>query len=79
LDKILSDNNLTKEEKGKQCLQLINDAETEVLKNKNDGEISIDQYGNFEFKLYEEIKPEEETKSSDGVSKVYCLCRNLCF
>ena len=64
LDKILSDTQLTDKEKSDKCLRLIWETENEILKSQCDGEVSLDQYGNFQFKVYEE----EET-SSDGTSK----------
>jgi hypothetical protein len=66
LDKILSDKKLTDKEKAVKTLKIINDTESEILKSQCDGEVHIDQYGNFQFKVYE-----EEDTSSDGTSICY--------
>ena len=66
LEKILSNNNLTEKEKSEKYYRLIWETENEILKNQCDGEISLDQYGNFEFKLYEQ----EQFVQSEGISNL---------
>ncbi len=67
IEKITSNPNLTDKEKSDKCMRLIWETENEILKNQCDGEISLDQYGNFEFKIYDQ----EEEVQNDGISITY--------
>jgi hypothetical protein len=64
LEKILSDENIAQKEKSDKCLKVIWETENEILKSQCDGEISLDQYGNFQFKVYED----EEEVQTQGTS-----------
>jgi hypothetical protein len=69
LDQILNDKTLTREEQTRKCLRIVNDTENEILANQCDGEISVDMYGNFQFKLYKDEEEDVTATSSEGVSK----------
>jgi len=71
LETIAQDKNMSVEEKAKSFIKEQWKAENEIIKDKIDGEIRVNAYGNIEFDFFkEESQKEEENKeeTNDGVS-----------
>lgn len=77
LETIAQDENMSTEEKAKSFIKEQWKAENEVIKEKIDGEIRVNAYGNVEFDFFSQNENEKKEKneaeniqkSSDGVSK----------
>jgi hypothetical protein len=63
----MADSKFTEDEKTQKCLKLISETENEILKTQCDGEVTVDPYGNIEFKIYKD-EVETTTTSSEGIS-----------
>ena len=74
LETIIQDKSLTEEEKAKSFIKEQWKAENEIIKEKIDGEIRINAYGNVEFDFFKNEENEKEEKdkeeSNDGVSNL---------